>query len=59
MKNMTGRALGKEEKYVFTDCMAEDGGALHLKELILRGYRLLPLAGDGILLAGGVIDENR
>lgn len=43
--------MKKEEKrYAFTDCMTEDGGLLHLKELILRGYCLLPLVGDGIII---------
>ena len=42
----------KIERCAFTDFMAEDGGSLHLKELILRGYSLLPLAHEGILVLG-------
>jgi len=38
------------KKCAFTDCMLEDGSSMHLKELILRGYSLLPLAHDGILV---------
>ena len=51
----------EKEKYIFTDCLAENGGALLLKELILRGYRLPPLACDGVLilnnqkLKGGIV----
>ena len=42
-----------KEKCIFLDEMGEDGGFLLQKELVLRGYRLLPLAGNGILVIGG------
>ncbi|MBI2631537.1 hypothetical protein HYW75_00865 [Candidatus Pacearchaeota archaeon] len=47
----------KNKKCAFTDCMLEDGGSMHLKELILRGYSLLPLACDGILVLRKQIEK--
>jgi hypothetical protein len=56
MENKIKKNFKKEEKFAFTDCLAEEGGTLRLRELILRGYRLLPLAGQGVLVIRG---ENK
>lgn len=48
----------KEIKCAFVYDILSEEPAQDLKELILRGYHLLPLAADGILVLGEKYNET-